>query len=154
MRKFLLLLGCVSLAGCLGGDTTGVNGTPSDPTTESFAPALGVNISQMTKVAVGSEFVYYKDLAVGTGTLLSSPVTVVITYAGYLTNGALFDGAQGVAIPLAGSVPGFQTGMLGMKEGGERLIVIPSDLGYGSTQVSRIPPNSTLVFDVRLEQIP
>jgi FKBP-type peptidyl-prolyl cis-trans isomerase len=45
--------------------------------------------------------------------------------------------------------------MLGMKEGGERWLVIPSALAYGnSNNIPEIPPNSTLVFDIRLDQIP
>src|SRR5947209_14757487 len=102
MKRLMLLLGCVSLVGCL--DVTTPSDHPSDPATESFAPGLGVNISQMQKVAVGSFFVYYKDLVVGTGTQLSTTTTVLVDYAGFLTNGVRFDAGQNAAIPLAGSV--------------------------------------------------
>jgi FKBP-type peptidyl-prolyl cis-trans isomerase len=153
MKKLLLLLGCVSLAGCLG--STEPPDNPSDPTTETFATGLGVDLSQMQKISVGGQFVWYKDLSVGTGVQLTSPASsVIITYAGFLKNGAIFNQGQSVAIPLSGSLVGFQQGMIGMKEGGERLIVIPSALGYGNSPFSPVPPNSTLVFDVRLESIP
>jgi FKBP-type peptidyl-prolyl cis-trans isomerase FkpA len=44
--------------------------------------------------------------------------------------------------------------MSGMREGGERLIVVPSALGYGATPGAPVPPNSTLVFDVILNSLP
>jgi peptidylprolyl isomerase len=154
MRRVLLLLGALGLAGCLSSTDAPV-GTPSDPTTETFASNLGVDIAQMQKTEHG---VFYKDVSVGTGATLSAPVAIVVTYAGFLKNGALFDSGSQSQFALSGSVIGFQEGMLGMRVGGERLIVIPSELGYGSralaTPLGTIPANSTLIFDVRLEQIP
>jgi FKBP-type peptidyl-prolyl cis-trans isomerase FkpA len=153
MKKLLLLLGCLSLAGCLG--TTEVPNNPSDPTTESFASGLGIDISQMQAVAVGSSFVYIKDLTVGAGPQLTQPTTVVITYATFLKNGLRVDQGAGVPFNISGAIIGFQKGMIGMNVGGERLIVIPSALAYGVEGAPpAIPPNATLVFDVRLEQLP
>jgi len=153
MKRLLLLLGSLALAGCnLNGYTT--NGTPSDPATESFATALGINISQMQKVLVGSEYVYYRDVTVGQGPTLTTARPAVITYAGFLSNGLRFDAQNSVEFDLSGTVIGFQRGMIGMNAGGERIIVVPSDLGYGPYGVGAVPPNSTLVFDVKLEQIP
>jgi FKBP-type peptidyl-prolyl cis-trans isomerase FkpA len=154
MRRLLYLIGALGLAGCLS-STDVPSGTPSDPTTETFASNLGVNISQMQKTEHG---VFYKDVSVGTGATLSAPVTVVVTYAGFLKNGALFDSGEQATIPLSNAAFGFQEGMIGMHLGGERLIVIPSELGFGShdviTPMGTIPANSTLVFDVHLDQIP
>ena len=154
MRRLLCVVGALGLAGCLS-STEAPSGTPSDPTTETFASNLGVNISQMQKTEHG---VFYKEVSVGTGATLSAPVTVVITYRGFLKNGALFDSGAQVPLPLSNAAFGFQEGMLGMHVGGERLIVIPSELGYGGHDVitpsGTIPANSTLVFDVHLDQIP
>jgi FKBP-type peptidyl-prolyl cis-trans isomerase FkpA len=153
MKNLLLLLGCLSLAGCLG--STEVADNPSDPTTESFAPGLGVNISQMQAIAVGSGFVYIKDITVGTGPQLTTPTTVVLTYAAFLAKGTQVDQGTNVPFDLSSVIAGFQRGMLGMNVGGERLIVIPSALAYGVAGAPpAIPPNATLVFDVRLDQIP
>ena len=152
MKKLLLLLGCISLAGCL--DVSAPADNPSDPTTETFAPSLGVNLAQMTKVPVGDQFVYYKDISVGTGAQLDTilqTTTVVIDYAGYLKDGSRFDSAQQAPIALAGSVLGFQIGMIGMNVGGQRLIVIPSALGFGPYGSGPVPPNATLVFNVTLD---
>ena len=153
MKGLLRLLAPLALAAC-NLDTPAPVNQPSDPATETFAASLGVNISQMQKVAVGSNFVYYKDFTVGSGAVLKSAVPVIVTYAGFLSNGALFDSGNAVQFNLAQTVIGFQQGMLGMNVGGERLIVVPSNLGYGPYAIGRVPANSTLVFDVRLENIP
>jgi len=51
-------------------------------------------------------------------------------------------------------IPGWDQGLLGMKAGGTRRLVIPSQLAYGSTgSGSTIPPNSDLVFVVKLLRI-
>jgi FKBP-type peptidyl-prolyl cis-trans isomerase len=155
MKRLLLLIGCLSLAAC-NLDTTGSNvtNTPSDPTTEPFAAGLGVNISQMTKVAVGPDFIYIKDLKAGTGAQVTAPsATVQVSYQGFLSNGFRFGNGTSQTFGLAGTVLGFQNGIVGMKVGGERLIVIPSNLGYGPVINGPIPANSTLVFDVSLENI-
>ena len=99
--------------------------------------------------------VYYKDVTVGTGNALTAKRVVVIDYNAYLRNGARIDQGQGSSLDLTRSIQGFGDGMLGMKEGGERWLVIPSLLAYGnSNDFPEIPPNSTLVFDVKLDQIP
>ena len=154
MKKLLLLLGCLSLAGCL--DVSSPENNPSDPATETFASSLGVNISQMQKVTVADQTVYYKDISVGTGAQLSTitqTTTVVIDYAGFLKDGSNFTNGeqQNQPFQLASAILGLQAGMVGMNVGGERLIVIPSTLGYGPSGNGPVPPNSTLIFDVRLD---
>ena len=118
---------------------------------EAFAASLGVNIPQMTKTPGGD---YYKDITLGTGTTLTNQANVVVDYVGYLKNGVQFDSGSAVPFDLRRLVFGFGDGMIGMKVGGERLIVIPSDNGYGPYSNGPIPPNSTLVFDVKLRSIP
>jgi FKBP-type peptidyl-prolyl cis-trans isomerase len=151
MKRLALLLASLSLAAC-SLQTTEVPNIPSDPATETFASGLGVDIPTMTKTANGA---YYKELSVGTGATLTGTPLILYTYAAYLKNGAMFQ-SNAVTVPqsLAGLVFGMQEGMQGMKVGGERLIVIPSALGYGNTTGLPIPPNSTVIFDVRLDQIP
>lgn len=96
------------------------------------------------------------DLVVGTGAAAVATSTVKIQYVGALyPTGKVFDatwtgGGKPATFPLNQVVPGFAQGIVGMKIGGRREIVIPPDLGYGSQTNGPIPGNSTLVFVVDL----
>lgn len=149
MRRPFLLLGALALTACL--NTTGPSNDPSDPATETFASLLHVDISTMQKTQDG---VYYRDVTVGSGPALTAPQTIVATYNAYLKNGELWDSGVSQNVDLTMQVIGLQEGTIGMQVGGERLIVVPSALGYGNLIVGGIPPNSTLVFDLKLVEIP
>jgi peptidylprolyl isomerase len=124
----------------------------SDPATDTYAPSLGVTISQMTRVI---DALYYQDLIVGTGTAAATGRLISVNYTGWLVDGTQFDTSIGRG-PLtftlgAGDViKGWDLGILNMKVGGKRRLVIGSDLGYGSGGNGAIRPNSTIVFDVQL----
>ena len=127
---------------------------PSDPATETFAPSLQIDIASMQKTTAG---IYYKDLKVGTGGALTVSATgfVVLSYLGLLKDGTRFAQALSQTMGLTALPPGMLDGLAGapaMREGGERIIVVPSALGYGNVAVPGVPPNSTLVFDVVLVQ--
>lgn len=101
-----------------------------------------------------------KDLEVGTGPEIKSGDCIVTKYYGTLAQkGTLFDEnftkPTGLAFKYdTGSVvPGFDEGLKGMKVGGTRRIVIPSDKGYGAQGNGAIPPNSDLVFVVKILRI-
>jgi FKBP-type peptidyl-prolyl cis-trans isomerase len=97
-----------------------------------------------------------KDLVVGTGKTAAASDTVQVQYVGAdYTNGKDFDSSwsrgQPSSFPLNGVVPGFAQGIVGMKVGGRREIVIPPALGYGATgQAPAVSPDETLVFVVDL----
>lgn len=122
----------------------------------SFAAALNVNLANMTKMSNG---VYYQDVPAGNGTTAASGNHLTVHYTGYYTNGTSFDTSIGKA-PYgftlgAGSViKGWDEGLVGMKVGGTRKLVIPPAMGYGGGSFNGIPPNSILVFNVQLVSIP
>ena len=153
MRLWYPALALVGAIAC-NDEITGLE-PPSDPATETFAPSLGVNIAQMTKLPTGT---YIQDLTVGTGTeVIAKTDTVWLTYAGYLKDGKLFDSGTNVRFVRTNVVKGLADGVIGMKVGGQRLIVIPSDQGYGHvtkpdpvTGKTLIPRQSTMVFTVTL----
>lgn len=130
---------------------------PSEPDTETFAPALGVTVSSMDRTTDG---VYYSDKQIGTGAQLDSATAVIIDYAIYLKDGTFIASNVQTGVDMHTFVPGFVEGMLGlgatgaMREGGVRLIVVPSELAYANIGKGKIPPNATLVFSVALDQIP
>jgi FKBP-type peptidyl-prolyl cis-trans isomerase len=103
-----------------------------------------------------------KDLIVGTGPKLTSPSqTITISYVGALyTNGKVFDSSwkdqpstHTITQAASGFVPGFEQGLLGMRVGGRRELIIPPSLAYGSKANGAIPANSTLIFIVDLHAI-
>jgi len=152
MRRSILAVCSLLLAGCLNLDVPAPENNPSNPTTEAFAAGLNIDIASMQKTTSG---VYYKDVTVGSGAVLTAKRPVIIDYNAYLRNGARIDFGTNAPIDLTVAITGFGDGMLGMKEGGERWLVIPSALAYGnSNNIPEIPPNSTLVFDIKLDQIP
>lgn len=102
-----------------------------------------------------------KDEVVGTGAAAAAGDSVTVNYVGSLTNGTVFDasanhGTAGFTFNLgAGQViKGWDQGIVGMKEGGKRKLLIPADLAYGSQAVGDvIPANSALVFEVELLKV-
>jgi FKBP-type peptidyl-prolyl cis-trans isomerase len=153
MKRAFLILGTALLAACL--NVAEPPDEPTDPATETFAASTGVDIAAMTKTASG---VYYQDLEMGSGiAVANTDQWVSISYVGYLKTGYIFDrGTQPTAIKLGSGIVGFAEGMQGMKIGGTRKIVIPSQRAYGQFGLPAygIPPNSTLVYDVRLFDLP
>jgi FKBP-type peptidyl-prolyl cis-trans isomerase FkpA len=140
----------MSLNGC--NLSTDVPDQPTDPATETFASNLQVNIATMTKTTAGT---YYRDLVPGTGAEIAGIPSIVISYQAYLKDGSLVAQLNSVQQLLGSLIPGLRDGMQGMRPGGERLIVVPSELAYGNaTTVPGIPPNSTLVFDMLFKAYP
>ena len=100
------------------------------------------------------------DLVVGTGAQAASGNRCTVSYAGWLYNssrpdgkGTQFDSSPGYAFLLgAGQViRGWDQGVAGMRVGGQRRLVIPPELAYGTAGFGGvIPPNATLVFDITL----
>ena len=140
------LLALTVLAGCAKGDVPA-----NSIETARFAADLKVDLSAMTKTASG---LYYRDLEPGTGTTVAAGQAVAMRYAGWLPDGKQFDAAGPndspyVFHPGAGEViGGWDEGVIGMKVGGKRQLVIPSALGYGAGGSGPIPPNAILVFIV------
>jgi FKBP-type peptidyl-prolyl cis-trans isomerase len=75
---------------------------------------------------------------------------VVVKYVGTLKNGNEFDRNDSIAIPLNRVIPAWTEGMKLVGKGGEVVLWVPSELGYGSQAAGSIPPNSALKFEVKL----
>ena len=147
-RLSCALVFLASAANACGSDTE----SASNPTTETFAAALGVNVATMQKKA---ENLYYQDVVVGTGTEAIAGRAVSVTYTGWLADGTQFDsnvgGSAFVVVPLgtASVIQGWNLGLQGMRVGGKRRLVIGSGLAYGAAgSPPVIGKNKTLVFDI------
>jgi FKBP-type peptidyl-prolyl cis-trans isomerase FkpA len=99
------------------------------------------------------------DTVVGTGAEATAGKSITVHYTGTLTNGQKFDSSVDRGQPFTFTlgqgrvIEGWEKGFNGMKVGGKRRLVIPSDMGYGSQGQGTIPPNATLVFDVELLKV-
>ncbi|KAG8760433.1 peptidylprolyl isomerase fpr4 [Serendipita sp. 396] len=95
------------------------------------------------------------DKKVGTGAVAKKGSKVQVRYIGKLANGTIFDqntSGQPFRFKVGSGevIKGWDEGFAGMKEGGERTIVVPPKMGYGAKQSGPIPANATLTFDVKL----
>lgn len=114
----------------------------------NFVPALAVDLAASTKADSG---MYYKDLVVGTGPEVAPGQKLTMKYTGWLANGTEFDsGTYPFRLGAQQVIGGWDLGVLGMKVGGRRQLIIPPALGYGKSGSGPIPPNAVLVFDVEL----
>ena len=129
---------------------------------------LGCATAQDTKSACTPppKELVVKDLEKGKGDPVATRTPVLVGYTGWVYDpcakdfkGEKFDSSEGRPTPFgfmvgAGRViKGWDEGLIGMQEGGKRLLIIPPDKAYGERSPSpKIPANSTLVFEVNLVQ--
>ena len=119
--------------------------------TATFAPALNIDLASMTQTASG---LYFRDSIVGTGTAASSRDSIRATYTGWLANGTRFDGGSiSFGLGKGSVIPGWDEGIVSMRVGGWRKLVIPPSLAYGKAGSGPIPGNSILVFNVQLVSV-
>lgn len=135
--------------------------TASSNETQTQAVTNNQTASAMPTIESAKELMT-KDEVVGAGAVAAAGDTVTVNYIGALTNGKIFDasanhGTTGFTFNLgAGQViRGWDQGIVGMKEGGKRILVIPASLAYGDQEVGGgvIPANSTLIFEVELLKV-
>jgi len=99
------------------------------------------------------------DLCTGLGVEVTTDDTVTVDYVGVgYKSREVFDSSyergQPATFPLSGVIPGWTQGVAGMKPGGARLLLIPSDLAYGATgSPPAIQPDEALAFIVELESV-
>lgn len=141
---------------------------PAAPATPAVAPPPPALVVGSATPGPAAEQLIITDTKVGTGKEASTGATVYMHYTGWLyrplaknMHGKQFDSSIPRGEPLdfvlgAGRViKGWDQGIQGMKVGGKRTLIIPSELAYGSrpSPGSGIPPNSALIFDVELMDV-
>src|SRR5690349_21304813 len=157
-------LAVFALAGCQPKDK------PADTATSAAAPAPSAEpAADAAPAPTGTENMPMQkiDLAAGTGAEIKTGQTALVHYTGWLydasapeNKGKKFDSSVDRNEPFefpvgAGMViKGWDEGVVGMKVGGKRRLVIPPEMGYGARGAGGvIPPGATLVFDVELVEI-
>ena len=135
------------------------NGTVTEATTTTATNAQTASTTMPTDTTNQLQII---DESVGTGAAAAAGDTVTVNYVGAFTNGTVFDASanhpetkNGFTFTLgAGQViAGWDEGIVGMKVGGKRKLIVPPALGYGSQDYGPIPGNSTLVFEVELLKV-
>ncbi|TAD78985.1 MAG: FKBP-type peptidyl-prolyl cis-trans isomerase [Oscillatoriales cyanobacterium] len=132
---------------------------PTDSATpEETAPVS--EPSNSDKLITTESGLQYEDIVLGTGAEPRAGQTVYVHYTGTLTDGTKFDSSrdrnQPFSFPIGTGrvIKGWDEGVISMRVGGQRRLVIPSELGYGARGAGGvIPPNATLIFDVELLRI-
>ena len=141
MKRLIPILALLFVSACGGDDNSG----------PSFSPTTSAPYSQT-------------DLVVGTGAVATPGTPVTVAYTGWLhdsnrpdAKGTQFDSRPSYQFLLGSGavIRGWDQGVPGMRVGGQRRLVIPPSLAYGSQQQgSTIPANATLVFDITLNSVP
>lgn len=104
-----------------------------------------------------------RDITIGTGKEAVNGTRVYAKYVGRLTDGTVFDASElhpetkdtGFSFVLGQDavIQGWHKGIVGMKAGGQRLLQIPPELGYGAAGQGPIPANATLIFAIELAKV-
>jgi FKBP-type peptidyl-prolyl cis-trans isomerase len=108
---------------------------------------------------MSQEQLQVQDTLIGGGDTASTGDRVTVHYVGHFPDGRVFDSSIARNEPfqfVLGSglvIKGWDLGVVGMRVGGKRTLVIPPSLGYGSQANGPIPGNSTLVFDIELLKV-
>ena len=115
------------------------------------------------EVSVGGSKVIlkYVDLVEGKGKEVKKGDTVDVHYTGWLKNGTKFDSSRDRGKPFevesvgfAKVILGWNEGLVGMKEGGKRKLILPPELAYGASgSPPVIPPNATLIFEIEVLKV-
>lgn len=143
----------MALAGCGGGESSPRDQLPAQyRVADRYVRSLGVTLDSMEMRYNG---LYVRDLVVGEGSRVDSGDVATVHYTGWLPNGEEFDSSRerspyDVALGYGRVIDGWDQGLVGMREGGRRQLVIPPGLAYGTSGRGSIPANATLIFDVEV----
>ncbi|MDP3313145.1 FKBP-type peptidyl-prolyl cis-trans isomerase [Lutibacter sp.] len=147
MKSFVSLLLIILFVSCNNNESN------SNPQTE--ADIIKYIKDHNLTAQKSSTGLYYVINKQGEGAKPSSNSNVTVSYKGYFINGTVFDqsNAAGISFNLQQVIKGWTEGITYFNEGGEGMLLIPSQLGYGSTDRNGIPGGSVLLFDIKLLKV-
>jgi FKBP-type peptidyl-prolyl cis-trans isomerase FkpA len=129
----------------------------SDKTDTSFEPETEQDIIQYIEdnnlnATRSNSGLYYVINNEGSGTRPTSASNVTVDYKGYFLDGVVFDesNSNGISFRLNEVIQGWTEGITYFREGGNGILLVPYNLGYGESGRGSIPGGSVLIFDIRL----
>ena len=132
----------------------------STKTDSNFEPETEADIIQYIEdnnlnATRSNSGLYYVINNEGTGARPTSTSNVRVAYKGYFLDGVVFDesDSNGISFGLNQVIQGWTEGITYFREGGNGILLIPYQLGYGESGRGSIPGGSVLIFDVRLLQV-
>ncbi|MFT4576505.1 MAG: FKBP-type peptidyl-prolyl cis-trans isomerase FkpA [Polaribacter sp.] len=144
MKQSIFLLCIILFTSCSSNDDS--NFTPQ--TEADIIKYIADNNLNAEKSNSG---LYYVINNLGTGARPTSSSNVTVAYKGYFLDGTVFDqSANGISFGLNQVIKGWTEGIPYFKEGGDGILLVPSNLGYGNAGRGSIPGGAVLVFDIRL----
>lgn len=128
-----------------------------NPVLESFPQVCKTadGLTFIEPVKTPTEF-KIEDIRLGNGAPVETGDAVAVHYSGVTSDGIKFDNSYNrgehfvFVVGAKQVIKGWDLGLLGMKPGGMRKLIIPPSLGYGDRKVGKIPANATLIFEVEL----
>ena len=156
MRTILFML-ILALGAC--DSATDIDERWSDPTTIEYAASLNVDVSKMNvtpiKRGTGTYPLYWLDKTIGEGDSAKVGELVRVHFTAWLPDGTQFESTRGkdpivFLLGVGFVMPGFDAGVIGMRIGGVRRLVIPPELAFGrhGSPEDGIPPAATVVVEV------
>jgi FKBP-type peptidyl-prolyl cis-trans isomerase FkpA len=164
-EQYARVFGAVLLVTACGGGSGSVSttpgaatgaGSPTQPVGDvertTFSPSLNIRLDSMVRRASG---LYVQDVMMGNGSVATRGRTAIVRYAGWLANGKAFDSGE-ISVTLGSNktIRAWEEGLLGMRVGGRRRLVVPPSMGYGARgNGDVIPPSAVLVFEMELVSV-
>lgn len=144
MKQSIFLLCIILFSSCSSNDD-------SNFTQQAEADIIKYIADNNLNAEKSNSGLYYVINNLGTGARPTSSSNVTVAYKGYFLDGTVFDqSANGISFGLNQVIKGWTEGIPYFKEGGDGILLVPSNLGYGNAGRGSIPGGAVLVFDIRL----
>ena len=148
MKKYISILLVLILSSCLNTESDNIPENVNQTEADIIQYIEDNNLTAQRS----DTGLYYIITEQGNGATPDNNSNVTVSYKGYFLNGSVFDqsNSTGITFNLQQVIKGWTEGITYFNEGGEGILLVPSQLGYGSNYYKGIPGGSVLIFDIKL----